>query len=168
MISKYPLLGFNNVHSVWLDEQWGRAWWPAISFVQQSKGVWAFIDNTLYTDNKAVPCHTLAHFPFVLMPAAAQAWQPAPTSSVWLRTYPEVQLLPDVNGIARSSVWLGEVLTGCSDSVKRNLWETGSENPQVWLYWHTQERKRNQSDSNTKGKEQLIKSCLWKCCQPLL
>lgn len=66
----------------------------AVLFVQQPKGAQALTDNKPHADNEAVPR---------------------------TRTNPEVQLLPDINSIACLLIWLGEVLTGCSDSVKRDL-----------------------------------------------
>lgn len=61
-----------------------------------------------------------------------------------LRAYPEVQLLPDVDGITGFLVGLGEVLTGWSDSMECDLGETGSENLQVWLYCHRHTGEKSQ------------------------
>lgn len=79
------------------------------------------------------------------------------------RTYPEVQLLPDVDGIARFLVRLGEVLAGWSDSMKRDLGEPGSENLEVWLYCQIHpEEKSEWLKHQWKGatnKQLLLREC---------
>lgn len=91
-------------------------------FVQQSKAVQVPKGHKLHSENNRLPtCHTLPHSLSAEVGAAAQARQPALTSCACSRTYSEVQLLPDINGVAGFLIRLGEGLTGCSDSMKCDL-----------------------------------------------